>query len=117
MRFIVDTQLPFKLAMFLRASGHDCLHTTDTPQGHLLSDEEIVAGAKRDERIVITKDADFKDYYNLHGAPPRVLYLTFGNIANRDLLRFFEVHTEAITQLFAEGAQFVEFNREGLYVG
>jgi predicted nuclease of predicted toxin-antitoxin system len=31
MKFIVDAQLPTKLAMLLREYGHDALHTKDLP--------------------------------------------------------------------------------------
>lgn len=116
MKFIVDTQLPFKLSMFLKKQGHDCIHTTDTLQGHLLQDEEIVRIAIESGRSVITKDSDFKDNYHSKGAPPRILYLTFGNISNKNLLVYFEKYLEELVSLFEEGYDFVEFNREGIFV-
>ena len=116
MKFIVDTQLPFKLAVFLRQAGHDCIHTTDTPQGHLLQDDAIVRIAIEQERTVVTKDADFRDNYHAKGAPPRVLYLTFGNISNKELLQFFRTHLGDIAELFVGGTDFIEFNRQGIFV-
>lgn len=61
MKFIVDTQLPPKLRDFLKAQGHDCLHTTDFAEGHLLKDSEIVIIAVEQSRTVVTKDSDFAD--------------------------------------------------------
>jgi len=116
MKFIVDTQLPYKLAVFFRKAGYDCIHTTRFPKGHLLEDANIVKIAINSERGVITKDSDFLDNFNINGSPPKVLYLTFGNISNRDLLSYFEDHLESIISLFENGADFVEFNREGLYI-
>lgn len=116
MKFIVDTQLPFKLALFLRSRGYDCIHTTDTPQGHLLGDEEIVRIAINTERTVVTKDSDFRDNYNTKGAPPKVLFLTFGNIGNSELMRYFEDHIDSIINLFKGDIEFIEFNREGIFV-
>lgn len=116
MKFIVDTQLPFKLSMWLRRQGYDTIHTTDTQQGHLLADTEILAISVTGERTVITKDADFRDHYRRVGAPPRVLYLTFGNISNSDLLTYFEEYLPTLMDLYAEGAEFIEFNRRGIFI-
>lgn len=110
MRFIVDTQLPFKLSTFLKKKGHDCVHTTDTFRGHLLQDEEIVEIAIKSERSVITKDSDFKHNYHANGAPPKILYLSFGNIGNKDLLGYFEAYIDKLVKLFEEGYEFIEFN-------
>jgi predicted nuclease of predicted toxin-antitoxin system len=116
MKFIVDTQLPFKLSMFLKRNGHDCIHTTDTMKGHLLQDSEIVTIAIENDRTVVTKDSDFKDNYHSKGAPPKVLYLTFGNISNKDLLAYFELYLGNIIIQFETGVEFIEFNREGIFV-
>ncbi|MEM1220760.1 MAG: DUF5615 family PIN-like protein [Bacteroidota bacterium] len=116
MRFIVDTQLPFKLAIFLRKKGHDCIHTTDTKKGHLLQDNEIIRIAIENNRSVVTKDSDFKDNFHSKGAPPKVLYLTFGNISNKDLMSYFERYLDKIIELFDDGSEFIEFNRNGIFV-
>lgn len=102
--------------MFLKKRGHDCIHTTDTPNGHLLQDLKIIQIAIENDRSVITKDSDFKDNFHSKGAPPKVLYLTFGNISNKDLLSYFEAHFDSILLLFDQGAEFIEFNRQGLFV-
>jgi predicted nuclease of predicted toxin-antitoxin system len=86
LRYIVDTQLPPRLAAFLREQHFDAVHTTDFPEGHLLQDTEIRAIARAEDRIIITKDTDFFDYYMVKGSPPMVLLLKVGNISNADLL-------------------------------
>jgi predicted nuclease of predicted toxin-antitoxin system len=116
MKFIIDTQLPFKLSTYLKKKGHDCIHTTDTLQGHLLQDLEIVKIAIDTNRSVITKDSDFKANYHSKGAPPKVLYLTFGNISNKELLSYFDDNLDQIVSLFKSGCLFIEFNKEGIFV-
>lgn len=116
MKFIVDTQLPHKLATYLRKEGYDCIHTTHFKDGHLLGDEEIIKIAIDSDRSVISKDADFLDNYHLKGAPPKVLYLTFGNISNNNLLSYFADHLESIIEHFGKGSEFIEFNQRGLFV-
>ena len=41
MKFLVDAQLPIRLAKFLIASGYDTLHTQNLPQQNATSDTQI----------------------------------------------------------------------------
>ena len=59
MKFIVDAQLPRRLALELIASGHDAVHTLDFPAGNRTQNKDIMAMAVRENRIVMTKDSDF----------------------------------------------------------
>jgi predicted nuclease of predicted toxin-antitoxin system len=52
MRFVVDAQLPKRLARWLAARGHDALHTLDLAGGNRTSDAAITEFACRDDRIV-----------------------------------------------------------------
>ncbi|HEX4349105.1 MAG TPA: DUF5615 family PIN-like protein, partial [Verrucomicrobiae bacterium] len=56
MKFIVDAQLPRRLARELAAAGHDAMHTLDFPAGNRTPDEDIAAVAVREGRVVVTKD-------------------------------------------------------------
>jgi predicted nuclease of predicted toxin-antitoxin system len=58
MKFVVDAQLPRRLAHELAASGHDVTHTLDFPLGNRTPDGEIAALALREGRVVVTKDSD-----------------------------------------------------------
>ena len=69
-----------------------------------LTDEQINDIAERDERVVVTKDADFVDSHLLRGRPPKLLLISTGNICNRelealivplipDLVREFQTHS------------------------
>lgn len=73
LNFIFDTQLPPILAERLNEKGHDAIHATHFKNGHFLNDTQIREIATREERIVITKDKDFLDYFLIKGAPPNVL--------------------------------------------
>ncbi len=39
MKFLVDAQLPVRLARFIQASGYDTLHTRDLPRQNATSDK------------------------------------------------------------------------------
>lgn len=109
--FIVDTQLPPKLARLLVSWGFDAIHATFFPDGHLLSDDEIVQIAIEQSRIVVTKDSDFFDNFLLRGTPPSILLLQFGNIGNNELAKFFQANMATIQQLFEDGYGLVTFSR------
>ncbi|MDR3250398.1 MAG: DUF5615 family PIN-like protein [Tannerella sp.] len=102
LRFIVDTQLPPSLAMFLKRRNIDATHVTDYPNGAFTSDYEIIDIAKKEVRIIITKDSDFLDYYLLRGCPPSVLLLQTGNLKNRELFAFLEKYMEQIITLYKD---------------
>lgn len=73
MRFIVAAQLPRSLARWLAGGGHDVLHTLDLPDGNSTPDAFIIELACRDDRIVVTKDADFVSSHLLTERPPAAL--------------------------------------------
>lgn len=61
MRFVVDAQLPQRLAVHLSSLGHDAVHVKALSRAGETSDAEIAAYADRENRIVVTKDVDFAD--------------------------------------------------------
>ena len=58
MRFLLDECLPAALAALLRAAGHDCVHVYEIGLGGQ-PDEQIMAVADRDRRILVSADTDF----------------------------------------------------------
>ena len=112
MKFLVDAQLPVRLADWLRETGHDAQHTFDLPSGNRTPDSEIVAVAMREERVVVTKDSDFVQSFVLTGEPALLLIST-GNIANSDLETLLRQQLAAIAQAFGEH-RFVELRRDAL---
>jgi predicted nuclease of predicted toxin-antitoxin system len=85
MKFLVDAHLPRRLAVHLCEAGHDALHTLDLPNQNRTSDKELIAIADRDQRVVVTKDADFVQSYALMRRPKRLLLISTGNITNKEL--------------------------------
>ena len=58
MRFLIDECLPAAVADLLRAAGHDCAHVCELGlRGQ--PDEQIMARADQDDRILISADTDF----------------------------------------------------------
>jgi len=93
-RFLVDAQLPARLAWFLTTSGHDALHTLDLPNGNRTTDAQIAEVADSSDRVVVTKDRDFRDSHLLMRSPRRLLVVATGNITNDALLASFAKHLD-----------------------
>ena len=54
------------------------------------SDIEIFDAAKKENAIIITKDADFSYLLAHKGAPPKVIWLRMGNTSNKYLQQIFQ---------------------------
>ncbi len=115
MNFLVNAQLPRRLAAHLRSAGYDAVHTLDLPAGNRTTDEEINALAERDSRVVITKDADFVNSFLLSRRPPKLLLVSTGNISNRELEGLF---TRELARLSAAllTSDFIELTRSTLVI-
>ena len=102
MKFLVDAQLPARLARALIKAGHDAKHTTELPDGNRSSDTDVTAFADTEDRIVVSKDADFRISHQLYGRPRRLLTVAIGNVTNNDLLEAFDRHLEVIVAAFED---------------
>ncbi|MDO8990277.1 MAG: DUF5615 family PIN-like protein [Sideroxyarcus sp.] len=114
MKFLVDAQLPRRFASWLNEAGHDALHTHDLPRKNLTTDQEVVARAKRDGRIVVSKDADFVQTFLVTGEP-LLLLISTGNINNTELEKLLRANISGIEAAFAT-SRFVEITGDALVV-
>ncbi|MCY4198483.1 MAG: DUF5615 family PIN-like protein [Gammaproteobacteria bacterium] len=57
-KFLIDAQLPVRLAHWMREKGHDVIHTRDLPNGNRTKDQDIIRISMREQRTVVTKDGD-----------------------------------------------------------
>lgn len=115
MKFLVDAQLPARLAWLLGDDGHDAVHTSLLPDGNRTSDAEIARRADAEDRVVVTKDRDFRNSHLLRSTPRRLLIVATGNVTNDKLLALFSAHLDAIVTGLNEGA-FVELDHDRLVV-
>jgi predicted nuclease of predicted toxin-antitoxin system len=85
MQWLIDAQLPRRLALSLNRMGYVATHTLDLPFANATTDFQVIAAAEEKNAVVVTKDYDFVNYFHLH-SKPRLLLISTGNIANNDLL-------------------------------
>lgn len=115
MKFLVDAQLPAPLAHALATAGHDAIHTSDLPDGNRSTDGDIARRADAENRVVVTKDRDFRDGHLLAGSPRRLLVVATGNITNNALMALFAANLDLIVAAF-DDADFVELGPSALVV-
>lgn len=113
MRFLIDAQLPHRLARWLAALGHDAVHTLDLPDGNRTPDASINALSMLEERVVVTKDSDFVDTFLLRRIPHKLLLIATGNASNKDLMRLFEDNLQMIVDAL-EAVDFIELDGESI---
>jgi len=113
MNFLIDAQLPKRLAARLREAGHDAVHTLDLTKGNRTSDAELNAISIAERRIVVTKDSDFVDSFLLKREPWKLLLVSTGNINNRELDQLFATNLKAIADGFLS-YDYIEINRANI---
>ena len=115
MKFLVDAQLPRRMAGWLAEIGHDAIHTLELPLANRTPDAEVIAIAMREQRVVVTKDDDFVRSFLLSGEPSSLLLIATGNITNIELERIMRVNMARIENALA-AHHFVELQRDNLVV-
>lgn len=115
MKFLIDAQLPRRLAYRLRSDGHDVLHTLDLPAANRTPDATVALVADRDGRVLVSKDADFVSSHLLKGQPRQLLLVSTGNVSNADLERLLISNLPALVQAF-ETSAFVELGSSSIVI-
>lgn len=115
MNFLVDAQLPRRMIDWLKVAGCDAVHTLDLPNANRTPDEEINEIVEREQRVVVTKDADFVDSHLLKGRPAKLLLISTGNISNRELETLLVPLIPDLVREFGTHS-FVELSHSGLVI-
>lgn len=115
MKFLVDAQLPHRMTGWLTTAGHDAVHTLDLPDGNRTTDTAIITCADGEQRIVVTKDADFVNSHLLQGKPAKLLLVSTGNMSNRELEQLVLPLIPRFIHEF-QGNAFIELGRSGIIV-
>ena len=115
MKFLVDAQLPRRIAHWFIAAGYDAIHTLDFPDANRTSDSQVIDSADTEQRAVITKDSDFVDSLLLFGRPAKLLLISTGNIGNKELEAILVPLLPDIVREFQSHA-FLEIGRSGIIV-
>ncbi len=75
MKFLVDESSDARLAAYLKGLGHDAT-TVARDYGSSLADSDVLAIARREQRVLITNDRDFGELvFRLEQAHSGVIFL------------------------------------------
>ena len=110
MHFLIDAQLPPRLARRLADLGHDASHVADLG---LVSatDRQIWSAAIERDAILVTKDQDFAMTRAAAGEGPSVIWVRLGNTDNDTLIARFVQALDLIEAAVRRGDAVVELVR------
>ena len=97
--FLVDVNLPKKFSFF---NSSDFIHVVDIDP--CLSDEEIWDYAFKNDKVIITKDADFYEKCISSEGKPKVILMKVGNMTINELHHFFELNWGIIIKHLQEAS-------------
>ena len=110
MKIWIDAQLPPTLALWLT-------ETFDLEANALrelglrdAKDVDIFEAARVTNAVIMTKDSDFVDLACRLGTPPQILWLTCGNVTNRNLRRLLAITLPDAIEQLRQGEAIVEIS-------
>jgi predicted nuclease of predicted toxin-antitoxin system len=74
------------------------------------SDRAIFFAAREAGAVVLTKDQDFVRMLELHGPPPRIVWITCGNTSNQRMQIILEASPPGALELLEGGEAIVEIS-------
>ena len=95
--------------------GEDAIHTIDLPEKNLTDDFDIISLSMKEQRIVISKDRDFYEHYILKDQPFKLLWITTGNMGNKDMIALFQRNYFLLKKLLEEKIV-IELNKTDIIV-
>ena len=99
MRFVVDGNLPPRLALLLVGRGHEAWHVFELGDELVAHDVEIARWADAQGGVVISKDADFDAPQITRRSPRRLIMVEVGNMGTSRLLALFDRRIEELALL------------------
>ncbi|MEE3716307.1 DUF5615 family PIN-like protein [Tumidithrix elongata RA019] len=112
MKIWIDAQLPPTLADWITSNFG--VEATSLKELALrdAKDIEIFEAARFANAVIMTKDSDFIDLVCRLGTPPRILWLTCGNVTNRNLRKLLSTTLlDALKQL-EQGEAIIEISSD-----
>lgn len=108
MKIWLDAQLPPSLATWLTETfGLEATALRDLALRDA-RDVEIFEAGRVENVAIMTKDSDFIDLVCRLGSPPRILWLTCGNVTNRNLRKLLTATLPNALEQLQRGEAIVE---------
>ena len=101
-QFLVDVNLPKRFSFF-----NSPLFTHIADIDAYMTDQQVWEYALENEKVILTKDADFYDKFMISKVSPKVVYFQLGNLSLKELHNFFMNNWEAIISHLENGSMLV----------
>lgn len=110
MKIWIDAQLPPALANWITITfGLEAFSLRDLSLRDA-RDIEIFEAARSENAVIMTKDSDFIDLVCRLGSPPQILWLTCGNVTNRNLRQLLAATLSNALEQLRQGEAIVEIS-------
>jgi len=106
----IDAQFPPNLATWLAETFQVTAISLRELGLRDAKDIEIFEAANQPNPIIMTKDSDFVDLVCRLGTPPQILWLTCGNVTNRNLKQLLTATFLPAIEQFQQGEIIVEIS-------
>jgi len=110
MKFLIDAQLPRRLAIQLQQAGLEATHTLELPDRNRTTDQALINLSLANQSVLVTKDSDFVESFLLKKEPWKLMLVSTGNIGNSELLSLFERNIKQVIE-HLKSFDFIEINR------
>ena len=112
MKFWLDAQLPPLLAEWLAKKFSVEVTSLRDIGLRDASDQEIFFAARQIGAAVVTKDSDFAELVYRLGAPPKIVWITCGNVSNAHMKQLFDATFQDAIMLLEGGEILVEITEK-----
>ncbi|MEL6552964.1 MAG: DUF5615 family PIN-like protein [Cyanobacteria bacterium J06621_11] len=110
MKLWIDAQLPPSLAPWISENlGIEAFALRDLNLRDA-KDIETFQATRTESAVITTKDSDFIDLVCRLGAPPKIIWLTCGNVTNRNLKKLLQATLHNVIAQLENGETIVEIN-------
>jgi len=106
-KFLIDAQLPPRLACALTEAGHQAEHVEDLGMRHA-KDSVIWEYAMTQQAVIVSKDEDFVERVRRTPGGPVIVWLRIGNAANAALLSWFLPILPSVVARIRSGDRLIE---------
>lgn len=109
----IDAQLPPAIAKWIKVEFDFSAKAVRDLGLRDSTDEQIFFAGRKEEVVVMTKDADFPRLLEQKGSPPKVIWLTCGNTSNASLKVILRETLPKAIDFLNSGDDLVEINDKG----
>lgn len=107
MKFLIDNQLPPKLAQWLTEQGHEGVHLQEVGLADA-QDIAVLNFTAKNGMVLVSKDEDFLHLVLAQPKPSQVVWVRLGNCRTTALLSAFRRALPSITDAITAGQSVVE---------